>query len=142
MTIHQTTFDRRAFLKAGGVLAIGFSVSATAGANTLQAAKSVAKEAVDSWLTITPDNKVTIFVGKVDLGTGSRTALMQLAADELDVPFERIELVMELVTHQIVAFVIRCSRGKTFSTFPLDSLHFVQRRRIHDSIPTGESARP
>ena len=94
MTVHQTSFDRRAFLKAGGILAVGFSMSATAGANTLHAPKSVAKEAVDSWLTISPDNKVTIFVGKVDLGTGSRTALMQLAADELDVSFGRIEMVM------------------------------------------------
>jgi len=94
MTIHQTSFDRRTFLKASGILAVSFSMAGTAGANTLGAPKSVAKEAVDSWLTITPDNKVTIFVGKVDLGTGSRTALMQLAADELDVAFERIELVM------------------------------------------------
>ena len=94
MTIHQTSFDRRTFLKASGILAVGFSLSDAAGANTLGAPKSVAKEAVDSWLTITPDNKVTIFVGKVDLGTGSRTALMQLAADELDVPFGQIEMVM------------------------------------------------
>jgi nicotinate dehydrogenase subunit B len=94
MTIHQTSFDRRAFLKASGILAVGFSLSGTAGANTLGAPKSVAKEAVDSWLTITPENQVTIYVGKVDLGTGSRTALMQLAADELDVAFERVELVM------------------------------------------------
>ena len=94
MTIHQTSFDRRTFLKASGILAVGFSLSDAAGANTLGAPKSVAKEAVNSWLTITPDNKVTIFVGKVDLGTGSRTALMQLAADELDVPFGQIEMVM------------------------------------------------
>ncbi|MGB9364961.1 MAG: molybdopterin cofactor-binding domain-containing protein [Xanthobacteraceae bacterium] len=94
MTIHQKSFDRRTFLKASGILVVGFSLSGTAGANTLGAPKSVAKEAVDSWLTIAPGNDVTIFVGKVDLGTGARTALMQLAADELDVPFERIELVM------------------------------------------------
>lgn len=94
MTIHQTALDRRTFLQASGILAIGFSLSVPAGANTLPMAKSVAKEAVDSWLTITPDNKVTIFVGKVDLGTGTRTALMQLAADELDVAFGRIEMVM------------------------------------------------
>src|ERR1043165_4877990 len=94
MTVDQTSFDRRAFLKASGILAIGFSMSATAGANTLHAPKSVAKEAVDSWLTISPDNKVTIFVGKVDLGTGTRTALAQLAAEELDVSFGRIEMVM------------------------------------------------
>ena len=61
---------------------------------TLRAPKSVAKEAIDSWLTISPDNRVTIFCGKVDLGTGARTALAQMAAEELDVAFERIEMVM------------------------------------------------
>src|SRR5262245_9618738 len=98
MTIHRSiSFDRRAFLKASGMLAVGFSMSALsgpAGAATLRPPKSVAKEAVDSWLTIGPDDRVTIFVGKVDLGTGARTALAQLAAEELDVPFDRIDMVM------------------------------------------------
>jgi nicotinate dehydrogenase subunit B len=92
-----TSFDRREFLKVTGVLVIGFSmgsVTGAAGATTLRAPKSVAKEAIDSWLTISPDNRVTIFVGKVDLGTGARTALTQMAAEELDVPFERIQMVM------------------------------------------------
>jgi len=93
----KASFDRRDFLKAGGVLAMGFSMfggAGPAGANTLRAPKSVAKEAADSWLTIDPDNRITIFSGKVDLGTGSRTALAQMAAEELDVRFERIEMVM------------------------------------------------
>ena len=98
MTIHdRISFDRRAFLKASGILAVGFSMSGLpvpAGANTLRAPKSVAKEAIDSWLTINPDNRVTVFCGKVDLGTGARTALAQMAAEELDVPFDRIEMVM------------------------------------------------
>jgi CO/xanthine dehydrogenase Mo-binding subunit len=99
MTTSSATisFDRREFLKASGILAIGFSLSGVAGpaiGATLRPAKSVAKEAVDSWLTISPDNRVTIFCGKVDLGTGARTALAQLAADELDVSFDRIEMVM------------------------------------------------
>jgi CO/xanthine dehydrogenase Mo-binding subunit len=92
-----TSFDRREFLKVTGVLVIGFSmgsVTGAAGATTLRPPKSVAKEAIDSWLTISPDNRVTIFVGKVDLGTGARTALTQMAAEELDVPFDRIEMVM------------------------------------------------
>jgi nicotinate dehydrogenase subunit B len=98
MTIHdRTSFDRRTFLKASGILAIGFSMSGLPGptdAMTLRVPKSVVKEAIDSWLTISPDNRVTIFVGKVDLGTGARTALMQMAAEELDVSFDRIEMVM------------------------------------------------
>jgi CO/xanthine dehydrogenase Mo-binding subunit len=94
MTAHQRLFNRRAFLKASGILAIGFSIPGAAAAQSLKAPRGVAKEAVDSWLTITSDNRVTIFVGKVDLGTGARTALMQLAAEELDVAFNRIEMVM------------------------------------------------
>ena len=98
MTIHDSTaFDRRTFLKASGILAIGFSMAGVPGlasSQALRAPKSVAKEAIDSWLTISPDNRVTIFVGKVDLGTGARTALMQMAAEELDVSFDRVEMVM------------------------------------------------
>jgi nicotinate dehydrogenase subunit B len=93
----RISFDRRELLKASGILAIGFSMSGvvgSAGAATLPAPKSVAKEAIDSWLTISPDNRIMIFCGKVDLGTGARTALTQLAAEELDVAFERIEMVM------------------------------------------------
>jgi nicotinate dehydrogenase subunit B len=93
----RTSFDRRELLKASGILAIGFSMAGVvgpAGAATLPAPKSVAKDAIDSWLTIGADNRITIFCGKVDLGTGARTALAQLAAEELDVAFERIEMVM------------------------------------------------
>jgi CO/xanthine dehydrogenase Mo-binding subunit len=93
----RTSFDRRKLLKASGILAIGFSMSGfsgLAGAATLRAPKSVAKEAIDSWLTISPDDRITVFCGKVDLGTGARTALSQMAAEELDVSFERVEMVM------------------------------------------------
>ncbi|MEY3672928.1 MAG: hypothetical protein RI904_2585, partial [Pseudomonadota bacterium] len=45
-------------------------------------------------LTIDRDGKITVFVGKVDLGTGTKTALSQIAAEELSVPFERISMIM------------------------------------------------
>src|SRR5262245_66598931 len=88
------SLDRREFLQTTGALVVGFSMFGAANAQTLLAPKSVAKEALDSWLTIGPDNRVTVYCGKVDLGTGSRTALAQLAAEELDVAFERVEMVM------------------------------------------------
>ncbi len=56
-------------------------------------ALSVANQ-VDDWLRIEPDGSVTVFSGKVELGTGVQTALAQIVAEELDVPFERITLVM------------------------------------------------
>ena len=87
--------NRREFLKSSGALVVGFSLfGSKAFAATVSAPKSVAKDAVDSWLTIARDGRITVFTGKVDLGTGTRTALAQMAADELDVAFERIEMVM------------------------------------------------
>ncbi len=49
---------------------------------------------VDDWLTIQPDGSLIAYSGKVELGTGVRTALAQIVAEELDVPFERVRLVM------------------------------------------------
>ncbi|MFL9897962.1 molybdopterin-dependent oxidoreductase [Paraburkholderia fungorum] len=38
---------------------------------------------LDAWIKITPTNQITVFTGKVELGTGVRTALLQIAAEEL-----------------------------------------------------------
>jgi nicotinate dehydrogenase subunit B len=93
------TLDRRHFLQASGsgLLLVSFSFSELALAATpqpLPPSKSVAKDVLDTWLSIDRDNKVTIYVGKVDLGTGTKTALAQIAAEELSVPFENIRMVM------------------------------------------------
>src|SRR5262245_35341090 len=49
---------------------------------------------LDDRIAIAPDGTVTAFSGKVELGTGVRTALAQIVAEELDVPFERVHMVM------------------------------------------------
>ncbi len=49
---------------------------------------------VDAWLGLGADGHVTVYSGKVDLGTGVRTALAQLVAEELDVDFDQIDMVM------------------------------------------------
>src|SRR4029077_10749788 len=53
----------------------------------------LALTAVDSFLAIDSAGAVTIYSGKVDLGTGVRTALMQIAAEELDVPLSKVAIV-------------------------------------------------
>jgi len=47
---------------------------------------------LDSWLAIAADGNVTVFTGKVELGTGTQTALAQIVAEELDVPFRQISM--------------------------------------------------
>ena len=44
---------------------------------------------LDSWLRIEADGAVTVFTGKAELGQGIKTALLQVAAEELDVASER-----------------------------------------------------
>jgi len=48
---------------------------------------------VDSFLAIHPDGRVTIYTSKVDVGTGMRIAIAQMAAEELGIPVSRISLV-------------------------------------------------
>jgi nicotinate dehydrogenase subunit B len=48
----------------------------------------------NAYLRIGGDGRVTCFVGKVELGQGSKTALAQLVADELDVALDSVDMVM------------------------------------------------
>ncbi len=92
--------SRRRFLAAGGVLIVGLGLDGLgrARAQSIPAAdrflgKSLAPDAVDSFLAVHRDGTVTIFVGRVDLGTGGRIAMRQLAGEELDIPLERIAMI-------------------------------------------------
>ncbi|HEV8530363.1 MAG TPA: molybdopterin cofactor-binding domain-containing protein [Methylomirabilota bacterium] len=94
------SISRRSFLVAGGVLIVGLGLDglARAAGQTLPGAdrilgKPLAPDAVDSFLAVHADGSVTIFVGKVDIGTGGRIAMRQLAGEELDVPLERIAMI-------------------------------------------------
>lgn len=48
---------------------------------------------LDSWIRIAPDGTATVFSGKAELGQGIRTALLQVAAEELDLPPAAITLI-------------------------------------------------
>ncbi|WP_049265876.1 xanthine dehydrogenase family protein molybdopterin-binding subunit, partial [Pseudomonas aeruginosa] len=59
-----------------------------------QGATDLPLDQVDSFIAIAADGKVTAFCGHVDLGTGIRTALAQIVAEELDVAFEQVEMIL------------------------------------------------
>jgi nicotinate dehydrogenase subunit B len=87
--------SRRDVLKSGGALVVSFSFAGAASqaAESSVAGKPLALTAVDSFLAIDSAGAVTIYSGKVDLGTGVQTALTQIAAEELDVPLRRVTIV-------------------------------------------------
>jgi nicotinate dehydrogenase subunit B len=90
MTIHAS---RRDVLKGGGALVVSFSFAGNIGEALAQGSKPLALTEVDSFLAIDAGGEVTLYSGKVDLGTGVATALPQIVADELDVPLNRIRLI-------------------------------------------------
>src|SRR5687768_3389820 len=68
--------------------------SERAGSGRREAARGETSDWLDDWIAIEPDGTITAFSGKVELGTGVRTALAQIVAEELDVPLERVRMVM------------------------------------------------
>src|SRR6476620_6549051 len=62
--------------------------------SVVRPAASGGKGAFETFVKITADGSVTAFNGHVDLGTGIRTALGQIVAEELDVSFARVVVVL------------------------------------------------
>jgi nicotinate dehydrogenase subunit B len=96
--LHHSGFSRRDFLKSGGAIVVTFSIGGAAGeaaaaAHAMPKAKSVATDEVDGFLAIDAKGNVTVFSGKVDLGTGIRTAMTQIAAEELSVPMNKVTVI-------------------------------------------------
>ena len=62
--------------------------------SVVRPAGSGAEAAFETFIKITADGSVTAYNGHVDLGTGIRTALGQIVAEELDVSFARVVVVL------------------------------------------------
>ena len=103
MTIKATarprSIARRDFLKTGGALVVTFSISGgttaaiSATPTRVTSTKTVALDQVDGFLAIDANGRVTVYSGKVDLGTGIETAMAQIAAEELSVPLDRVTVI-------------------------------------------------
>lgn len=93
-----TRNSRRDFLKTAGAIVVGFSWSVP-GVLAQQASPPRLpgslnnNRMLDGWIRINANGTVTVFTGKCELGQGILTALAQIASDELDVAYERIEMV-------------------------------------------------
>ena len=95
--IGSLALDRRAFLASTGALV----VTLAAPANLAQAALNGAMrrspltgDQLDSYITIDQSGEVSAYYGKIDGGQGLGTAIAQMVAEEIDVAFERVHVVM------------------------------------------------
>jgi nicotinate dehydrogenase subunit B len=96
-----TTFSRRSMLKAGGALVI--SIGAPIGLDTVLSVNSAFAQGtrpplvpneLASYIAIDADGSVSAFFGKMDMGQGLYTSIGQIVAEELDVPFNRVTVIM------------------------------------------------
>jgi nicotinate dehydrogenase subunit B len=101
--MHEKEFSRKTFVKGGGALIVGFSVAGAGfGAKAAHGAEDpyasmgpFDQTAIDSWITIHSDNTASVKIGKVEMGQGAPTALLMIAAEELDLDFAQ----MKMITH-------------------------------------------
>ena len=82
--------NRREFLQTGGALIVTFSMPAFA--QKLPGALSHTPQ-LDSWIRIGGDGTITVFTGKAELGQGVKTAILQIAAEQLAVDMKSIQIV-------------------------------------------------
>lgn len=88
---------RRRFLQGAG-LVIGFALAGATRAWAVSPGPIPGAvpgplpdlKAIDSWFALSPNGVLTVFTGRSELGQGSETGLLQLVAEELDLPVEDI----------------------------------------------------
>ncbi len=100
--MHEKEFSRKAFVKGGGALIVGISaLGAVAGkASAANGLTPFAQRgpgdylpntaAVDTWITITPQNTCIVTHGETELGHGTPTGILMLTAEELNMDFSQM----------------------------------------------------
>lgn len=89
------TMTRRDLLKSGGALVVNFTLPGQVLAQAMRepAAGPPDPRQIDSWIAIHQDNTATVYLGFVELGQGCSTALLQVAAEELDLGMDQVNAV-------------------------------------------------
>jgi nicotinate dehydrogenase subunit B len=91
----QPALSRRDLLK-GGALIVGFNIAGPLTSPMLgslaapAAAATPDPELLDSWIAVHADSTATVFMGKVELGQGTTTGMLQIAAEELDLAMSQV----------------------------------------------------
>src|SRR5215831_11919540 len=88
--------NRRDFLKksaaGGAALVIGFHLSPKAFGQQAKDQEEQPPNPFDAWVRITPDNRVTLVLGKSEMGQGVYTSLPMILAEELCVDWKQVHV--------------------------------------------------
>src|SRR5450830_1696722 len=96
-----SSFTRRSVLLGGGalVVSIGAAISLETVLSIGQAYAQGAKppltpDQLSSYIAVNADGSVSAYFGKMDMGHGLHVAIGQMVAEELDVPFRNVKVIM------------------------------------------------
>jgi CO/xanthine dehydrogenase Mo-binding subunit len=91
-----TQVNRRDFLKtsasAGAALLVGFHLGSTPAAASAVDQEKKTVNPFNTWVRITPDNQVTLVLGKSEMGQGIMTALPMILAEELYLEWKKVKI--------------------------------------------------
>src|SRR5215471_14039863 len=90
-------WTRRAFIGAGTLVGGGFVLGVSGLALAPSRHSVVSAEGAESgelttWITVTPDNLVTVLVPHCEMGQGTQTALAMMAAEEMDADWNLVRI--------------------------------------------------
>ena len=103
--LQQFNPTRRSFLKSTGHLLIGFNLLPLTFCQTKGAPNeippytgvplrpSIDNKLIDSWIRLDAEGHLTVLSGKQELGQGIKIALIQIAAEELDINPDRCHII-------------------------------------------------
>lgn len=106
-------------------------------ANTAEAPYTGNTDTPPLWFEITPDNRIILKSPKVEMGQGTFTGLAQIAADELEVDVEQIEVVhAETASGQIDPFATGGSTSIASLWQPMRELSATLREMLKNEAAT------
>lgn len=116
---------RRDVLKGAGALVMGFALASCAEpVGTTATAPGWGPygppdNEIDSWISIDAEGNATLYSGCCELGTGSSTGLLQIMAEELDLPFAKARLFGPDTSRTVDQFVSSGSRTISLHAIPI-----------------------
>ena len=94
--LQSAMLDRRDFLKSGAAAGVGllicFHLDARETSNRAEEQEKKPANPFDAWVRITPDNRVTLILGKSEMGQGAMTSLPMILAEELCVDWKQVKV--------------------------------------------------
>ena len=90
-------WTRRAFIGTGSLVGGGFvlgvaGVAFSPSRHSVVSADAGEKGELNTWITITPDDLITVLIPHCEMGQGSQTALAMMAAEELEAEWDLVRI--------------------------------------------------